>query len=242
MTVRVLSYNIHSGVGSDGRRNYRRIGRLLRDLNIDVALLQEMDTRHKSTSPEQDIADICAKKAFTLAPSPAIYENNSWYGNAILSRHPILFSKTIDVSQKGLQPRNIQEALIQTKEGKLRVINTHKGLKRQERRKQFELLDNHLRDSFQQLDTTLVVGGDFNEWQLFSSAFHRLNQILTPHRLGPTFHTRFPVLRLDRVWTANTPAVKKVAVVRNRKTFTYSDHYPILVELAIKSDKPQKLC
>jgi len=234
--VRLLTYNIHAGVGRDGLRDYRRIGRLLTELKVDVALLQEMDTRPISMLSEQAIDDICADQVFTMAPSPAIREADGWYGNALLSRFPILLNKTIDVSQEGLQPRNIQEAILATQDGKLRVINTHKGLKRRERRKQFELLDKHVRDCFPQMQSTLVVGGDFNEWQLFSSAFRHLNEVLTPHPVGATFPTHFPLLRLDRIWTANSPATKKAKVIKNHQTRLYSDHFPILIDFAVKSD------
>jgi len=234
--IRLLTYNIHGGVGRDGRRDYRRIGRLLSELNVDVALIQEMDTRPESLTPEQAVADICANQFYTMASSPAIREPHGWYGNALLSQYPILFNKTIDTSQEGLQPRNIQEAILATKEGTLRVINTHKGLKRRERRKQFELLDKHVRDSFPKLQSTLVVGGDFNEWQLFSSAFHHLNEVLTPHPVGATFPTRFPVLRLDRIWTANVATVKSARVVKNQQTRLYSDHFPIMIDVGVKSD------
>ena len=42
---RLITYNLHSGVGRDGIQDYARIGRFLVEQDADFVLLQEMDTR-----------------------------------------------------------------------------------------------------------------------------------------------------------------------------------------------------
>lgn len=242
MTLKLVSYNLHSGVGVDGIQDYRRIGKFLQQHNVDIALLQEMDTRPDVRDTDQDIADLCGDHFESLIPSPALETAHGWYGNAILSRFPALYNHTLDVSQEGFQPRNVQEAILHTHQGSLHVVNTHKGLNRLERRKQIALLDQHLRSGHLQSDSALtnisgelplLVAGDFNEWQLFSRAFQHLNEVLVAHPVGPTFPTRWPLLRLDRVWSRPGTLVRNARVLKTPETRVFSDHYPIVVELAL---------
>ena len=231
--MRIVTYNIHSGVGVDKVQNYHRIGLFLASQNIDIALIQEMDTRPAERKTEQDINDLCAGHFTDLVESAAIQESNGWYGNGILSRFPVLSKKTLDVSQQGVQPRNIQEVVLDTDIGPLRIINTHKGLKKNERRKQFALLDEYLREKLQVSTIPIIVGGDFNEWQFFTQAFKRINEVLTQQTVSATFPTAFPLFRLDRMWTTFSPANVKTSVLKTPETRWYSDHYPILLEVNI---------
>lgn len=224
MTIKVVTYNIHSGVGIDRVQDYDRIGRFLAERKVDIALLQEMDTRPAKRDTERDIAALCQTHFRSLVPSPALYGPHGWYGNAVLTRFPVVFSQTIDVSQFGRQPRNIQEVVVETEGGALHVLNTHKGLKRIERQEQINRLGLHLQ---QPSDLPVVVGGDFNEWQLFSPHLHKLNEILTPHPVGATFPTYWPVLRLDRFWSRPGSIVRSARVLKTPETRRYSDHFPI---------------
>lgn len=230
MTIRIVTYNIHSGVGVDGVQSYKRIGRFLAERKVDIALLQEMDTRPQHRNTEQDIAALCEPQFHGLVPSPAVYGAHGWYGNAVLTRFPVTFSQTIDVSHFGRQPRNIQEVVLDTDEGPLHVLNTHKGLKRIERREQIKKLGLHLQ---QPSEIPLVVGGDFNEWQLFSRHLHKLNRLLTPHPVGPTFPTHWPLLRLDRFWSRPGTIVQSARVLKTPETRRYSDHYPIELNISL---------
>ena len=63
---RIVSYNIHGGIGTDKQHDYKRIGQYLTQLGADIVLLQEMDTRPSDRDTAQDINDICANNAFSL--------------------------------------------------------------------------------------------------------------------------------------------------------------------------------
>lgn len=230
---RIVSYNIHSGVGRDKQHDYKRIGQFLSQMGADIVLLQEMDTRPSHRDTNQDIDDICANNTFRLTASPALTEQDGWYGNAVLSRYDSLSSETLDVSQQGRQPRNVQLVQYQTEGGPLTVVNTHKGLKTKERKSQFTLLHQHLRKSLAETPTPLVLGGDFNEWQFFSRAFRSLNRLLHQQKMGATFPSQFPIFSLDRMWVSKDINVKKYTKVKNRKTAVLSDHLPILIDIEL---------
>jgi len=230
---RIVTYNIHSGIGRDKKHDYKRIGQFLANSGADVVLLQEMDTRPSERNTAQDIKDICADNTFDLIPSPAIREPEGWYGNAILTHFDVLNHDTVDVSQRGRQPRNVQVVELKTEKTPLTVVNTHKGLKKLERRSQFSLLHEHLSHRLKERQTPLVLAGDFNEWQFFSKAFKGLNELLSQQKVGATFPSHFPVFALDRVWVSDDIKVKSCRKLKNAKTRIYSDHLPVLIDIAL---------
>ena len=232
---RVVTYNIHSGIGRDKQHDYKRIGQYLANTGSDVVLLQEMDTRPSEREVSKDIRDICANKTFQLVPAPAIEEKDGWYGNAILTRFEVLSSEVIDVSQTGRQPRNVQLVKLQTEKGPFTVVNTHKGLKKLERRSQFSQLHSFLRERLKSHRSPLLLAGDFNEWQFFTKAFSALNELLIPQKVGPTFPSHFPVFSLDRVWVSPDIKVKNAKKLKNKHTRTMSDHLPVLVDIELPS-------
>lgn len=230
---RIVTYNIHSGIGRDKKQDYKRIGQFLASSGADVVLLQEMDTRPPERDTAQDVRDICAENTFKLIPSPAIKEADGWYGNAILTRFDVLSNDTVDVSQSGRQPRNVQIVELKTEKTPLTVVNTHKGLKKLERRSQFSLLHEHLSQRLKEKQTPLVLAGDFNEWQFFSKAFKGLNSLLFQQKVGATFPSHFPVFSLDRVWVTDDIKVKACRKLKNAKTRVYSDHLPVLIDIEL---------
>jgi endonuclease/exonuclease/phosphatase family metal-dependent hydrolase len=205
----------------------------LANSGADVVLLQEMDTRPSERSTAQDVKDICAENTFKLIPSPAIRESDGWYGNAILTRFDVLAHDTLDVSQNGRQPRNVQIVELKTEKTPLTVVNTHKGLKKLERRSQFSLLHEHLSSRMKEKQIPLVLAGDFNEWQFFSKAFKALNDLLLQQKVGATFPSHFPVFALDRVWVSDDIKVKACRKLKNAKTRILSDHLPVLVDIEL---------
>ncbi len=230
---RIVTYNIHSGIGRDKKHDYKRIGQFLANSGADVVLLQEMDTRPSERNTAQDVKDICAENTFKLIPSPAIRESDGWYGNAILTRFDVLAHDTLDVSQNGRQPRNVQIVELKTEKTPLTVVNTHKGLKKLERRSQFSLLHEHLSSRMKEKQIPLVLAGDFNEWQFFSKAFKALNELLLQQKVGATFPSHFPVFALDRVWVSDDIKVKACRKLKNAKTRILSDHLPVLVDIEL---------
>ena len=231
---RIVSYNIHSGIGRDNKHDYRRIGSYLAELGADIVLLQEMDTRPEHRDIETDIRDICASQVFQLVPSPAITEaGGGWYGNAVLTRFPVLKNETLDVSQDGFQPRNIQAVDLLTPSGPLTVINTHKGLKKSERRSQFAKLHEYIAGRMKENKTPIVLGGDFNEWQFFTRAFRALDSVLNQHKAGATFPSQFPLFSLDRIWTSPDIKLRRIRRLKNARTKILSDHLPVQVDIRL---------
>lgn len=230
MKIKVLTYNIHGAKGVDRTCDFDRIGKFLKEQQIDVALLQEFDTRHEHRSTEKDIADVKSDHFQYFQAAPTIRGSYGWYGNAIFSRFPIIKSSIVDISAPGREPRNILEAFLETPSGPLHVVNTHKGLRPSERNLQFTIL-HKLLDTKSEIP--LIVGGDINEWALLAGPLKRINEVLHHVSPGPTFPTFYPLFHLDRMWCRPNSLVTSAKVLKTKETRIYSDHYPILAEIEL---------
>lgn len=227
MPIRLISYNIHSGIGTDRRKDYARINEFLQQMEADIVLLQEMNAGFHDSEVE-DVRTICGGRFKHFLAGKTIQRSTGWYGNAILSRFPIADHNIVDISLPDRQPRNIMEVFFETPEGRLHVLNTHKGLRSSERKSQLKRLHELL---VKQSNVPMVVAGDINEWHTSSRALQDLNATLSAIHVGATFPTRFPVLHLDRVWCRPKDLVIEARAIKTPSTKIMSDHYPVLITI-----------
>lgn len=93
--IRVLSYNIHHGEGTDGKVDLDRIAAIMKKLKPDIIALQEVD-RYLPRSGNVDQASVLAElMGMHVAFGKAISLAGGEYGVATLSRFPITSSETI---------------------------------------------------------------------------------------------------------------------------------------------------
>ena len=114
--MRAMTFNIHHGVGVDGRLDLQRTAETIESQQIDVVGLQEVDRRFADRSEFADQARVLSRMlgmrlaygaALDLEPAgPG--EPRRKYGNAILARNPIvrrsnvLLPRTAAVEQRAL--------------------------------------------------------------------------------------------------------------------------------------------
>lgn len=93
LKLRVLSYNIHHGEGVDGKLDLERIAGVINGVRPDLVSLQEVD-RNTQRNGRVDQPAVLSK----LTGMKVVFERNidfegGQYGNAVLSRFPIVESK-----------------------------------------------------------------------------------------------------------------------------------------------------
>lgn len=89
-TLRVLSYNIHHGRGTDGVVDLGRIAGVVRAAAADVALLQEVDDRTARTERVDQTAELARLTGLHAEFGRQIDYQGGRYGQAILSRTPLV--------------------------------------------------------------------------------------------------------------------------------------------------------
>jgi endonuclease/exonuclease/phosphatase family metal-dependent hydrolase len=92
--IRVLTYNIHHGQGEDGKFDLPRLARVISDLKPDLAALQEVDCGTKRASGADQAAELGRLTGMHAVFGKAMDFSGGQYGQAVLSRWPILHEKT----------------------------------------------------------------------------------------------------------------------------------------------------
>lgn len=261
MRVRVVCWNIHGCVGTDGRFAPARIAAALGLLAPDVALLQEVgDNRgaHPPIDQAETLADALGLQAAVGITMP---REPYGYGNCTLSRWPVLDSETVDLSFAGREPRACLRVIVGDERLALTTLNVHLGLGAGERRYQLgrllealladyaaEQVRRHRQipwlwrwrkadvDKLATLREPLVLAGDFNDFPpgpVSRTLANRLTDVGARIRPRRTFPSWRPLLRLDRVYTSRAVAVREVRVARTPLLQQASDHLPLVADLEV---------
>src|SRR4051794_546107 len=127
--VRLLTFNIRHGVGADDRLDLPRLAKVLQAVDADLVCLQEVD-RHYGTRSEDVDQPLLLSRALDmqLAWGPAIEEARGdgrparEYGNALLSRLPILVSDVHPLPGGG-EPRSALRTMVELDGAALWITN-----------------------------------------------------------------------------------------------------------------------
>ena len=224
--VTVATYNIHGAVGTDGRLAPQRIADVLREIDADVIALQEVPL---GGAGQPNVLTLLQQASgFHAVEGPTEDRPERRYGNAVLSRYPIVDTRSIDLSFGGREPRGALDADIDCHGHPLRVIATHLGLRPAERRHQIRLL-------LQAFDTDrmpVILTGDLNEWFVWGRPLRWLVSHFEAAPAPRTFPSRFPVFALDRLWISPRHRLVQVRVHASPLARLASDHLPLIAHIA----------
>lgn len=225
--VKLASYNTHGGVGSDGRYRPERILAVLAELGADVIALQEV---HHTPEHRRLLESFRRERGYGLVLGPNWMHRDAEYGNALLSRPPVLAVRRLDLSEPRREPRGAIDALLGVDGRCLRVVATHLGLAPGERRRQVRRLLDILAPGGACPE---VLMGDMNEWLAAGRPLRWLERGFPPTRALPTFPARWPLLALDRIWVRPGRHLDGLAVHRTPLARLASDHLPITARLEL---------
>lgn len=91
--LRVLTYNIHHGVGNDNILNLPRIAEVINSLNPDIVALQEVDNNVPRSGNVDQAAKLAEWTGMNVTFGKAIDLTGGEYGMALLSRYAIAYSE-----------------------------------------------------------------------------------------------------------------------------------------------------
>jgi endonuclease/exonuclease/phosphatase family metal-dependent hydrolase len=237
--LRVISYNIHKCIGGvDRRYEPSRVGDVIARLEPDVVMLQEVDANVPRSNHDKQVdvlADLVGLRYRSWFPNVSV--DGGHYGNAILSRYPLIESTNIDLSIRWKKRRSVLHGVIRVRhddvDRTVHVYNMHLGLARFERRIQLRrFLDSH---PFANLhtETPIVVGGDLND------VYGRLGELLRPagfrgsERRPLTFPAWGPVRPLDAIFVRGAVDFLKLARCESELARKASDHRPLVADVRL---------
>ena len=248
MRIRLATYNIHRAIGMDRRFRPDRITAILADHEPDLVLLQEVDEgapRSREMNLAQEISEALGFPYFALGHNVSL--RKGWYGNATLSRYPILRERNIDLTvgrrkRRGCQHTTIQIEKIRGHPHYLEVFNLHLGLSARERQRQVGLLARSREMAELKPEQACILGGDFNDWRSMLRAYFIEGlgfRCATDRssRNGPRAIKSYPSFSprsgLDRVYFRGPLRLSGVYRCRHRESRVASDHRPIIVDLEL---------
>jgi endonuclease/exonuclease/phosphatase family metal-dependent hydrolase len=224
--MRIATYNVHSCVGRDGRRDPDRIARVIAELDADVVALQEFTYDADIALETRDPLELTSSlSGYQCALGPTLARKAHSFGNVLLTRHPIRELRRIDLSMERREPRGALATTIEIDGVELHVLSTHLGLRLGERRFQVSRILEHV----ESLGSAFVaVLGDFNDWLPGRSVVHALEARLGKAPRPRSFPVVWPFLALDRVWVQPQRALREVFAHRSPLARRASDHLPVV--------------
>ena len=237
MHFRLLSFNIHKGIGGvDRRYDLHRVVDTINFYEPDVVMLQEVDEevpRSRHHRQAELLAD--AIKLPHIAYQRNVRLKVGHYGNAILSRYPLTEAFDIDLT---LPPKKRRGALVTRlsisvgeHEKSIILANIHLGLSGLERQIQLRRLLACDCLSLPRKRTPLVIAGDYNDvWGSLGRRVMERAGFLAATGAIRTFPAAMPLRCLDRVFYRGDLKPLRAFAGHTETAKRASDHLPIVVE------------
>jgi endonuclease/exonuclease/phosphatase family metal-dependent hydrolase len=242
--LRVVTLNIHKGLSQFNTRVViHELREGLRALEPDIVFLQEvqgLNERHAlrfaawPTAPQHEfLAGLDWQHAYGLNR----VHQYGHYGNALLTRFPIVSSENADVSDHRFERRGLLHAVLKVPGWKrnLHCVCVHLSLHERGRRRQLDAIAERL-EQFVASGMPIIVAGDFNDWR--QRATRILEKSLGMTEVSAvagsghlrTFPSLLPLLRLDRIYVRGFGVVR-ASVHRGAPWSLLSDHLALSAEL-----------
>jgi endonuclease/exonuclease/phosphatase family metal-dependent hydrolase len=221
-----MTWNIHGTVGGNPRFDLAGVIELIRRWDPDIVALQEVDSRRQQPpSDGNPFAYLQDALGHHGIGAKSITTADGDYGQMLMSRWPFVSSEIQDISFPEREPRRAIRVETDTPFGSLRIVATHLGLSIRERRSQAKTL---LAMAGECAMTTMIVG-DFNDWFWPGSVRSALSRELAGYTRYRTFPSRWPILRLDRVYCRPGEALIRSYIDGGGRSC--SDHLPIIADV-----------
>lgn len=251
MRIKVLTYNIHKCTGGIDRRCAPdRIAAVAGHYQPDIVLLQEVAQQGSWYRHERQVdvlGDALGLRHRAYFVNVRFGPRRGEYGNAILSRHPIMSTENVDLTIGGKKARSVLHARLRLALPghhfrTLHVFNMHLGLSQRERLLQ---LQRFLAcEPFHGLHprTPILVAGDFNDvWgTLGRTTLEPAGFRAMPNPLR-TFPAWGPVRALDSMYVRGDLHMVDVRTPRLALARLASDHLPLVADVRIASGPAAQL-
>lgn len=266
VTIRILSWNVsrwdERNKQKRGGTSYRGLMMdYIEASGADVVCLQEFFECHEPKWFEANLPEL-KKRGYPyhfFSPSSMLQEGKLQYGLCIVSKHPITDTGTALVT-KGLHSEGLMYADIQFPDTTVRIFNANlesAGINKDDYRgegniKLSRTVVTKIKNSYQLRNTQAaqcaeaikksenpsVICADLddvpNSYAYFTIRDHKQDAFLKKGSgLGRTFNFISPTLRIDYIFSDSFFQVLQF----NVEKLPYSDHYPVIADFKLKTQK-----
>jgi len=235
-TLRVMTYNIHVGVGMDKKLDLQRIADVINGQHPDLVGLQEVDRGVKRTEGKDEIAELAKLTSMNYAFEHNLDYQGGQYGVAILSRFPI---GTIDhrkyENKREAERRGMIRVAVDVGGKTVNFVTTHLDYQYEDGRV-FET--EQLLEFLSAQKDPLIIVGDFNDeptgaaYKLMLTRFEDGWVRSRAKEKGLSYPADKPTKRIDYIFTRHSDRMraKKAWIVSTLA----SDHLAVVADLEIR--------
>lgn len=220
--VRIMTYNVHNGVGLDKVADYERIGKRIASETPDFVAIQEVDSATVRSNGTFVLADIAAAAGMHHLFGPAIRFSGGKYGIGILSK-----KEPLNVYNVPLPGSEEARTLLVAEFDDLVFACTHLSLTPADRLASVPIIAAEVKKTTK----PFIICGDWNA-KPGDATLSALGEFLTivSDSKAPTFPANAPVSVIDYIAVGNvSPKVISTGVVNESVA---SDHRPVTAELS----------
>lgn len=241
---------LHQGLrsGTQLRANLLKIAHLIKRLEVDVVALQEIDENSRWSGSFDHLAYLREHSGLPHAVfgitnrMTGRYHLN--YGNAMLTRFPIVHSETVSFGTSKVAEKGFLYTELEVSPGlgqRIPVFNLHlhphsRAQRLRQVTKMMDFIDHQQHSRVSHWITPPLVCGDFNTPSKTPDAtatllgyFERSNNYTLLPKTGMTYPSLWPARSLDYVFLPQECLEPKAKIIRSM----LSDHQPVLVEFSL---------
>lgn len=230
--IKLASYNIHKGVGTDRRRDPLRIIEVLNEIDADMVALQEADMRFGSREAILHPLLLDNHSNYRAVPLDVQGDSMGWHGNVVLVRKQadVLASDILHIPC--LEPRGAVMAQVEHKGIAITLFGMHLDLSGLWRRRQSRAIIDMAAPYCE--DGAVVLMGDMNEWRPASGCLADFGKHYSSAPCGKSFHARGPIGSLDKIFHSGRLKRTACGVHMSAQARKASDHLPVWAEFEIE--------
>ncbi len=235
--IKVLTYNIYHGEDANGGSNLDAVAGIINSLQPDLVALQEVDSKTRRAKKLDLTAELSKRTGMQGVFGKAMDYDSGGYGEAVLSRHPIIETKNNPLPHTAkAEPRAALEIHIELPGGvKMAFVGTHLDHQRDQNNRMMQT--KRIMELYENYDLPIVLAGDLNATP-GSDPINLLSEQwfdAAEDNPRPTFPSTKPSRRIDYIMYKPKERWKLVEVrVIDEKVA--SDHCPVLAVLELLPD------
>jgi endonuclease/exonuclease/phosphatase family metal-dependent hydrolase len=237
VVLRVMTYNIQHGAGADGKIDLLRTAEAINHEKPDIVALEEVDRGVARTDRRDLPAELAALTGMTSYFSNNFDFQGGEYGNAVLTRLPILQETNCHYHMiRPKEQRGIIQMVLDAHGRKIVFMATHIDYRGDDTERLLNVAEIHkLVEQYAGLP--IFICGDFNDHpgsRVHQKMKEKMADTWEMVGQGPglSYSSLKPAKRIDYIWISPTNAIMPLkAWVPQTQA---SDHFPLVGEFQLK--------
>ncbi|HUS67892.1 MAG TPA: endonuclease/exonuclease/phosphatase family protein [Kofleriaceae bacterium] len=234
--LRVMTYNIRNGRGTDDRIDLDRIAEVIASFDPDVLALQEVDCGRQRSGALDQAGELARRLGMEASFAACVEDGSERYGIATLSRLPLVSARQVMLPHRAGARRSEPRCALVTRHtwgdapaGRrtIDLVNTHLSILRGERPAQVAAIAGALGTDAEDL----VIAGDLNCRAGSRTRLALSRGLRSAAPWARSWPSRLPLLPLDHILVRGDLDVLRAGAWTAPGARRASDHLPVVAEL-----------